>query len=275
MNKVYDKVLTCYKIFEEKISFRPDVALVLGSGLGNYADSEYFKIEEVLDYKDIDGFPVSTAPGHKGRFVFGYVGNTKVVCMQGRVHFYEGYDISDVVLPIRLMKMMGAKTLFVTNASGGINANFNAGDLMLITDQIGVFSPSPLIGENVDEFGVRFPDMSEIYDKDLQNLAREKAKMLDIDLKEGVYIQTKGPQYETPAEVMMCKALGGDAVGMSTTGETIAANHMGMKIIGISCISNLAAGISKTPLTEEEVLEAGRKVAPRFSKLVSEIISNM
>ena len=211
MNPVYDKLQRCLQCAREKVDFVPDVALVLGSGLGDYADT--MKVEATLDYKDIDGFPVSTAPGHAGRFVFGYVGNTKVVVMQGRVHFYEGYDMSDVVLPIRLMKLLGAKTLFITNASGGINSDFNAGDLMLITDQISQLVPSPLRGENISELGVRFPDMSHIYNEELRQLAKKCAKKLDIELKEGVYIQMPGPNYESPAEIRMAKAMG--AVGVS------------------------------------------------------------
>ncbi len=273
MNPVYDKLQKCLKCVREKVDFVPDVALVLGSGLGEYADT--MKVVSELSYKDIDGFPVSTAPGHKGRFVFGYVGDTKVVVMQGRVHYYEGYDISDVVLPIRLMKLLGAKTLFLTNASGGINPDFEAGDLMLITDQISQLIPSPLRGENIAELGVRFPDMSHIYDEKLQELARKCAKNQGIELKEGVYIQTPGPNYESPAEIRMAKTMGADAVGMSTACEAIAANHMGMDIIGISCISNLAAGISPTPLTEEEVLEAASKVSKKFTALVTDIITNI
>ena len=273
MNPVYDKLQKCLKCVREKVDFVPDVALVLGSGLGDYADT--MKVVSDLSYKDIDGFPVSTAPGHKGRFIFGYVGDTKVVVMQGRVHYYEGYDISDVVLPIRLMKLLGAKTLFLTNASGGINPDFEAGDLMLITDQISQLIPSPLRGENMAELGVRFPDMSHIYDEKLQELARKCAKNHGIELKEGVYIQTPGPNYESPAEIRMAKTMGADAVGMSTACEAIAANHMGMDIIGISCISNLAAGISPTPLTEEEVLEAASKVSKKFTALVTDIITNI
>ena len=273
MNPIYEKLQKCYTCYKEKIDFTPDVALVLGSGLGDFADT--MKVEATLDYKDIEGFPVSTAPGHKGRFVFGYVGDTKLVAMQGRVHYYEGYDITDVVLPIRLMYMMGAKTLFLTNASGGINPDFNAGDLMLITDQISQFVPSPLVGKNIEELGVRFPDMSHIYNEKIQKLAHESAAKLKIELKEGVYIQFTGPNYESPAEIRMAKAIGADAVGMSTACEAIAANHMGMDIIGISCIANLAAGISPHPLSEEEVLEAGRKVAKKFTALVTEIISNI
>lgn len=273
MNPVYDKLQKCLKCVREKVDFVPDVALVLGSGLGDYADT--MKVVSELSYKDIEGFPVSTAPGHKGRFIFGYVGDTKVVVMQGRVHYYEGYDITDVVLPIRLMKLLGAKTLFLTNASGGINPDFAAGDLMMITDQISQLIPSPLRGENIAELGVRFPDMSHIYDVKLQELARKCAKTQGIELKEGVYIQTPGPNYESPAEIRMAKTMGADAVGMSTACEAIAANHMGMDIIGISCIANLAAGISPTPLTEEEVLEAAAKVSKKFAALVTEIITNI
>ena len=270
MNQVYEKLEKCLACVREKTSFAPEIALVLGSGLGDYADG--MKVEATVDYKDIEGFPVSTAPGHVGRFVFGYVGDKKVVCMQGRVHYYEGYDMEDVVLPIRLMGMMGAKILFLTNASGGIKTGFHAGDLMLITDQISFFVPSPLRGENIKELGVRFPDMSHIYDEALCEILRKTAADQDIRLKEGVYVQTKGPNYESPAEIAFCRAIGADAVGMSTACEAIAANHMGMRIVGVSCISNLAAGISPTPLSEQEVIDAGKKVAAKFTKLVTESI---
>ena len=270
MNPIFEKLLQCEQSIREKTDFVPRVALVLGSGLGGYADQ--MKVEATVDYKDIDGFPVSTAPGHVGRFVFGYVGETPVVCMQGRIHFYEGYELSDVVLPIRLMARLGAKILFLTNASGGIATGFRAGDLMLITDHISFLVPSPLRGENISELGVRFPDMSHIYDPQLQQLVRQKSVELDIPVKEGIYIQTRGPQYESPAEINLCRMLGADAVGMSTVVEAIAAKHMGMRIVGISCVSNLAAGISPTPLSEEEVLEAGKKVAATFTRLVTGII---
>lgn len=270
MNQVYDKLMKCYACFQEKINFKPEVALVLGSGLGDYAKD--IRVEATLDYHDIDGFPVSTVTGHQGKYIFGYVGEVPVVCMQGRVHYYEGYPISDVVLPIRLMKLMGAKVLFLTNASGGINKSFHAGDFMLITDQISDFAPSPLIGPNIDQLGVRFPDMSEIYDKSLQEVIRQSAKKLDIPLQEGVYIQLTGPNYESPAEVRMCSILGADAVGMSTACEAIAANHMGMHICGISCISNLACGISDQPLSHKEVQETADRVAPLFKKLVTQSI---
>ena len=274
MNEVYEKLLKCYACFEDKIDFKPQAALILGSGLGDYADTN-MKVEAVLDYHDIEGFPVSTVPGHKGRFVFGYVGDVPVVCMQGRVHYYEGYSMQDVVLPTRLMKMMGAKVLFLTNAAGGIQQGMKAGDLMMITGQIGCFVPSPLIGANIDELGERFPDMSHIYDEDLQQIIRKSACQLDIPLREGTYIQLPGPNYESPQEIGMCRVLGADAVGMSTACEAVAANHMGMKIAGISCISNLAAGISPHPLTEEEVIEAGMMVERDFSALVTCAIGHM
>lgn len=265
-NAVYEKLMRCYKTVKEKVDFQPKVALVLGSGLGDYADR--MEIEAELDYHDIDGFPVSTIPGHKGRFVFGHVGEVPVVVMQGRVHYYEGYSIQDVVLPVRLMRMMGAEVLFLTNAAGGVNYDFHAGDLMMITDQISSFVPSPLIGPNMEELGVRFPDMSDVYDKELQNVIRATAKELNIPLQEGVYLQLTGPAYESPAEVRMCRILGADAVGMSTACEAVAANHMKMKICGISCISNLACGMTDQPLDHKEVQEAADRVAPLFRKLV-------
>lgn len=273
MNQVYEKLMRCYASVREKVDFKPRVALVLGSGLGNYG--EQIRISQVLDYHEIEGFPVSTVPGHKGRFLFGYVDDVPVVAMQGRVHYYEGYPMTDVVLPIRLMKLLGAGILFLTNAAGGVNPEFSAGDFMLIKDQIASFVPSPLIGENLEELGPRFCDMSEVYDKDLQEIIRKTAKDLGIPLQEGVYIQLTGPNFETPAEVKMCRTLGADAVGMSTACEGIAANHMGMKICGISCISNLACGLTDQPLSHQEVQETADRVAPLFEKLVTASIVNM
>ncbi|MCD7866317.1 MAG: purine-nucleoside phosphorylase [Clostridiales bacterium] len=273
MSKVYEKLLQCCCSVEEKIHFKPEIALILGSGLGDYADD--IQVEAALDYQDIEGFPVSTVQGHRGRFIFGYIGSTPVVIMQGRVHYYEGYPMSDVVLPVRLMGMLGAKILFLTNAAGGIQEGMHAGDLMLITDQISDFVPSPLIGPNPDELGDRFPDMSHIYRKELQDVVRRAASRLDIPLKEGVYIQLTGPNYESPAEIRMCRAIGADAVGMSTACEAITANHMGMSVCGISCISNLAAGISPRPLTHAEVQESADRVAPLFRQLVTESILEM
>lgn len=273
MNENYEKLMKCFECVQKKITFKPETALILGSGLGDYADT--MEVAETLDYHDIEGFPVSTVPGHKGRFVFGYAGGVPIVAMQGRVHFYEGYKPQDVVLPIRLMKLMGAKVLFLTNAAGGINRSFNAGDFMLITDQISMSVPSPLIGENIDELGVRFPDMSEVYSRRLRKIIENAAVTAGVPLRKGVYIQTTGPQYETPAEIRAYERLGADAVGMSTAIEAIAARHAGMEICGISCISNLAAGISVNPLTHEEVQETADRVAPLFKKLVTQAIKDI
>lgn len=273
MNENYEKLTKCFECVQQKITFKPEIALILGSGLGDYADT--MEVVETLDYHDIEGFPVSTVPGHKGRFVFGYAGSVPIVAMQGRVHFYEGYKPQDVVLPIRLMKLMGAKVLFLTNAAGGINRSFNAGDFMLITDQISMSVPSPLIGENIDELGVRFPDMSEVYSRRLRKIIENSAVTAGVPLRRGVYIQTTGPQYETPAEIRAYERLGADAVGMSTAIEAIAARHAGMEICGISCISNLAAGISVNPLTHAEVQETADRVAPLFKKLVTQAIKDI
>ncbi len=267
MSAVYDRVVKCLDCVREKTDFTPEIALVLGSGLGDY--EQEIRVETTIDYHDIEGFPVSTVVGHKGRFIFGYVGDVPVVCMQGRVHYYEGYSMEDVVLPVRLMKLMGAKVYFLTNAAGGVNEDFGAGEFMMITDQISQFVPSPLIGSNPEEFGTRFPDMSEIYDRDLQEMLRAAAAKEDIVLREGVYVQTTGPNFETPAEIRFFRAIGADAVGMSTAVEAIAANHMGMKICGISFIANPAAGLSKSPLTHEEVQAAADAASARFKRLVT------
>ena len=273
MGEVYEKLMRCYESVRKQIDFTPQVALVLGSGLGDYAES--IRVEATLDYHDIEGFPVSTVPGHKGQFIFGYVGDVPVVCMQGRVHYYEGYPMSDVVLPARLMKLMGAQVLFLTNAAGGVQLGMHSGDLMLITGQIASFVPSPLIGANLDELRPRFPDMSEIYDRDLIMIAKKCGVEVGVDLKEGTYLQFTGPAYESPQEVAMARILGADAVGMSTACEALAANHMGMRIVGISCISNLACGISPQPLSHSEVQAAADAVAPVFQGLVTQMIKEI
>lgn len=273
MNTAYEKLKRCYDTVRERVSFTPELALVLGSGLGGIADE--MEVEQTLDYSQIEGFPVSTVAGHKGRFVFGRLGGVNVVAMQGRVHYYEGYPVSDVVLPIRLMKLMGAKTLFLTNAAGGINPAFKAGDFMLITDHICSLVPSPLIGENMEELGVRFPDMSEVYSRRLRGIIESSAAAEGVPLQRGVYIQTTGPNYETPAEIRAYGRLGADAVGMSTAIEAMAARHAGMEICGISCISNLAAGISANPLSHAEVQETADRVAPMFRRLVKRAIADI
>ncbi len=273
MNPIYEKLQNCVAAVRAKTDFVPKVAIVLGSGLGEYAKD--INVVTEISYSDIDGFPVSTVPGHAGKFIFGYVKDVPVVCMKGRVHYYEGYPISDVVLPIRLMKMLGARILFLTNASGGINPDFSAGDFMLIKDQIAAFAPNPLIGPNIDELGVRFPDMTHVYDVELQTCIKDAAKEQNISLQEGVYIQLTGPSFESPADIRMLRILGGDAVGMSTVVEAIAANHCGMKICGISCVCNLAAGMTENPLTHDEVQEAANKAAPLFKTLVTESVIKM
>lgn len=273
MNPTYEKLMRAYESVKGRLPFIPQLALVLGSGLGDFADR--MQIEAVIPYGEIEGFPRSTAPGHVGRYVIGYVAGVPTVVMQGRVHYYEGYGMEEVVMPIRLMGMMGAKILFLTNASGGIRQGFAAGDLMLIRDQISFFVPSPLRGANIPELGSRFPDMSHIYDPELSRLIQRAAMEAEIDLKEGVYLQIRGPQYESPAEIELARTMGADAVGMSTACEAIAANHMGMQVVGVSCISNLAAGISPSPLSEQEVIEVGKAVAEKFTVLVTRAIEKM
>ena len=270
MTKVYERLQRCLKSIEDKIPFRPRLALVLGSGLGDYA--ERIEIEASIDYHEITDYPVSTVSGHKGRFVFGHIGSVPVVIMQGRVHFYEGYSIEDVVLPERLMHLMGAEILFLTNACGSANPAYQAGDFMLITDHILYSVPNPLIGANIEELGVRFPDMSEVYDPALRKEILAVAKEQGLSLREGVYMQFSGPSFETPAEVKMAHILGADAVGMSTACEAVAGRHSGMRICGISCISNLGAGLSEEPLSDEDVKVVANRVAPLFKKLVTEVI---
>ncbi len=273
MSEVYERLMNCYNSVKESIPFIPEIALVLGSGLGEYADG--LNIEAEIDYHDIPNFPVSTVSGHAGKYVFAHVGDVPVVIMQGRVHYYEGYSMEDVVLPIRLMKLMGAKILFLTNAAGGISYDFEGGELMMITGQISSFVPSPLIGPNDDEMQSRFPDMSEIYDKNLQGIIRESADSAGIPIQEGVYLQTTGPAYESPQEVQMFRILGADAVGMSTACEAVAAHAMGMKICGISCITNKAAGMNDGPINHDDVQAAADKISDTFTKLVTESIMRM
>ncbi len=263
----------CFKIIRSKTDFVPSVAIVLGSGLGKYAQE--IEIIQTIDYSDIDSFPVSTVKGHAGRFVFGYIDKVPVVLMQGRVHYYEGYSMEEVVLPVRLLRMLGARTLLLTNAAGGINPNYKAGDFMLIKDHIASFVPNPLLGKNIESLGERFPDMSNIYDSNLCQIIKDTAVRLNIPLHEGVYIQFTGPSYETPTEVRMARLLGADAVGMSTACEAIAARHAGMKVCAISCISNPAAGVSEGKLSHTDVIDATNKSSTNFKNLVFEIVKNI
>lgn len=271
-HQVQVKVEDCVEQIRKKTNFVPRVALILGSGLGALADE--IEIETSISYEEINGFPISTVAGHNGRFVFGYIKKTPVVIMQGRVHYYEGYAMSDVVLPTRVMRLLGAEILFLTNAAGGISDKLKAGDLMMLTDQISSFVPSPLIGANIDAWGTRFPSMDTIYDLALRKVVRDAAKGI-VELKEGIYVQTTGPNYESPAEVRMFQQSGADAVGMSTAVEAIVARHMGMRVCGISCITNMAGGTAGKPLSHEEVAAIANKTAPLFKQVVRGAIEHM
>ena len=267
MDKLMDRMQEAAMYITSKIGNEPvQIGMVLGSGLGDLAE----QLEEpvFISYKDIPFFPVSTVFGHKGRLVVGVLEGKRVMCMQGRFHYYEGYGMDQVVFPIQVMHAIGIKDLLVTNAAGGVNVSFKPGNLMLINDHIKLISESPMRGPNCEELGDRFFDMSAAYDKDLMQLARKEAQVLGIELQEGVYIFFAGPSYETPSEVRAARILGADAVGMSTVPEAIAASHMKMKVLGISCITNMAAGILPQPLNHKEVMETGELVKESFTALV-------
>lgn len=252
-----------------RTKYSPKIGVILGSGLGEFGDS--LETAEYYDYKDVPNLPISTVVGHKGRFVV----TDKLICMQGRFHFYEGYKLTDVTFPIRLMKLLGVEKLIVTNAAGGVNISFSAGDLMVITDHINMMGTNPLIGENLDNFGTRFPDMSNGYDKEMIEIALKVGKEQGLLLKQGVYCAMTGPSFETPAEIRMVRALGGDAVGMSTVPEVITANHCGIKVLGISCITNMAAGVSEQPLNHAEVIETTQRVKEKFIDLLKAIVQEV
>ncbi len=234
------------------------IGVILGSGLGDYAEA--LEDAKVLSYSEIPGFPVSTVPGHAGQFCVGTLHGKRVAMMRGRFHYYEGYSLWDVTLPVRVMQRLGVKTLIITNAAGGVNTGFDPGDLMVISDCFGMTGANPLFGPNLDEFGPRFPDMSKAFDGELRALAHRCAKARGTTLREGVYVQCSGPCYETPAEIRMLRVLGADAVGMSTVPEVIVARHGGLRVLGISCITNMAAGILDQPLNHEEVMETSERV---------------
>ena len=274
MNYTLEQYQASAQAIREKLGgFVPKVAMVLGSGLGYLGD----EVEQpvCIDYRDIPHFKASTAPGHKGRLVFGELEGQKVAVMQGRMHHYEGYSYEEVSYAVRVLRLLGCDTLIVTNAAGCVNTAWKAGDLMLITDQIKMFSESPLRGENLPEFGVRFPDASHLYTARLLDLARETARERDIPLREGVYFYCYGPQYETPAEIRAVRALGGDAVGMSTAPEVVVAGHCGMEVLGLTLLSNMAAGILDQPLSEQEVLDAAEAAREKFSGLVRACLRKM
>ncbi|GHU45941.1 purine nucleoside phosphorylase [Clostridia bacterium] len=265
-----EKLFKIYDDIKSHIPSKPRLALVLGSGLGGFADS--IDAEKIIPYEKIRDFPVSTAPGHAGRFIFGDINcgggiNIPAVVMQGRIHYYEGYHISDTVLPIRLMRLMGAEKLLLTNAVGSINTSFRPGDFMLICDHISSFVPNPLAGANFERLGVRFPDMSDVYSRTLREKIKA-AKPHDVVMHEGVYVQTSGPSYESPAEIRMFRESGADVVGMSTVTEAIAARHCGFEVAGLSAVSNFGCGVTEEKLSHQDVLDMAEKIGPRFESLI-------
>ena len=269
MGQIYDTAKEIAARIRAKCDRKVDLCVVLGSGLGAFVDALDNPV--VIPYAEIEGFPTSSVHGHAGNLVFGQLDGKDLVVMQGRVHFYECGDLKRVTLPIRILHCLGCTRMIVTNAAGAANPAFNAGELMLITDHLNMLmAGSPLVGLNEDEFGVRFPDMSEAYNHEMSDILRKTAKDLGILLREGVYCAAHGPEYETPAEVRMYQKLGADACGMSTVPEVIVANHMNMKVAGISCLTNKAAGLSETKLSHAEVMECGRKVAKDFVSLLKE-----
>ncbi len=258
---------------KEKIQdFQPEIGIILGSGLGDFADG-FESI--IIPYNDIPGFEKSNVQGHKGQLVFAQINGKKVVMMQGRYHFYEGYSMQTVTFPVKVMKKLGVKTLIITNAAGAVTPEFAPGDLMLITDHINFMGTNPLIGKNDEALGTRFPDMSEVYSKELIQKAETIAHKLNINYQKGVYAATTGPSYETPSEVKMFRMLGANAVGMSTAPEAIVANYCGLKILGISCLTNYAAGVSETPLNHQEVIDTANRVKESFKNLLSEILKSI
>lgn len=265
-----ERIKEASKFISSYLKKIPDAAVILGTGLGSLAEEIEGKTE--IPYSNIPNFPISTAPGHAGKLILGFLEDKYVIAMSGRFHYYEGYSMKEVTLPVRVFMDMGIKILIVSNACGGMNPKFKAGDLMLITDHINLLGDNPLIGKNIEEFGPRFPDMSEVYDKGLIKIAEKTAAELGIDLKEGVYVSVSGPNFETPAELRMLRAMGADAVGMSTVPEVIAARHGGIKVLGISCITDMAIADGLEPLDAQRVIETADRTRPIFVKLVKEII---
>ena len=273
MSMLLNRVEETVAYIQNKTGKKPETAIVLGSGLGQLAD----KLEDavVIPYEELPHWKSSTAPGHNGRLLLGTLGGKEVVCMQGRLHYYEGYSMEEITYPVRVMAKLGVKNLLLSNAAGGINTDFAPGQLMLITDHINFLGRNPLMGPNEADFGVRFCDMSYAYHPELRRLALEAAEELGQNLAQGVYVATTGPSYETPAEIRMFRMWGASAVGMSTVPEVIVANHSGLRVMGISCITNMAAGVLDQPLTEEEVLETGAKSGAAFQALMTRIVEKL
>ncbi len=273
MKGYLSKVRKACEYINERLPEPPVIGMVLGSGLGALAEEIVKSVS--FDYKDIPEFPVSTVKGHAGKLIYGELSGKKVIAMKGRFHFYEGYDMQTAAFGIRVMKLLGINDVLITNAAGGINENFTEGCLMLITDHIGFIGPSPLAGPNIDEFGPRFPDMCEVYSKKHIGIAEECAEKIGLPVEKGVYCFAQGPQYETPAEIRAMRGLGADAVGMSTVPEAVVANHAGMNVLGISCITNMAAGMLDKPLSHKEVMETTERVRDQFMKYVKTIVKRL
>jgi purine-nucleoside phosphorylase len=270
---LYDRAHRAAEQIRSRTRARPSVAVVLGSGLGGFA--EELSESSSIPYREIHGFAQATVEGHVGRLVIGQAGNAAVVAMQGRFHFYEGYSLDDVTFPVRVLKLLGVHTLILTNAAGSLNTEFTPGSLMVISDHINLMGANPLIGPNDERFGPRFPDLTAIYDPDLQSLVIEEATAMKLDVRRGVYAALSGPSYETPAEIHMVRTLGADAVGMSTVPEAIVARHMEMRLIGISCITNLAAGVSNRPVDHDQVIATGERVRAQFTELLRRVIAKL
>ena len=273
MNNYMEKMHETEKFIKEKVKEIPKIAIILGSGLGSLADD--IEEKKVIAYKDIPNFPISTVPGHKGELIFGKLNNVPIIAMNGRFHYYEGYDLRETTYPIRIFKLLGVETLILTNAAGGINETFKKGDLMIINDQLSFFAESVLRGPNMDEFGDRFIDMSTTYDKEYIKILKDIMIKLTGDYHEGVYAYMKGPTYETPAEIRALRVLGADAVGMSTVPEAVVAHHSGIKCAGITCITNMAAGVTNEILSHEEVKETALKAEENFKKVVKDFITRI
>jgi len=268
-----NKITAAYEYIRSVTDFKPQAGIILGSGLGEYADT--LENPVVIPYESIPHFPVSTVHGHSGRFILGTAFGKKIIAMQGRVHYYEGYSMNELAIPVRLINMLGAKSVIITNAAGGVNINLPVGSLMLISDHINHSGSNPLTGENLENFGTRFPDMSNIYTKSLREQIKASAKNVGLSLYEGVYMMFNGPSYETPAEIRMARLFGADAVGMSTVPEAISAAHANMNVIGISCISNHAAGVTDTTLTHKDVIDVTSRTKSDFIKLLNLILNDI
>lgn len=270
---LYERAEHAARIIRSRTTETPRIAIILGSGLGAFADD--FENAVGISYEDITGFPRSTAEGHAGRLVIGKIDQVPLMAMQGRVHFYEGYSLEQVTFPIRVFKLLGIKTLILTNASGGVNVQFSQGALMIISDHLNLLGDNPLRGPNDTRFGPRFPDMTAVYSPELQEIVIEEAKALNVEVRRGIYAALAGPSYETPAEIHLMRTLGADAVGMSTVPEAIVARHMDLEVLGISCITNMAAGISDEPINHDDVMATGDRVRETFTQLLRKVVGRI